>query len=242
MNREYHKRRSAALNREMEILVFGHAGARVVVFPTRDGRFYDYENWRMVAAIRDKIEGGFIQLFCVDSIDREALYADWKTPEKRIERHLEYEAYIVGEVLPFSETLNANSFVITHGCSMGAYHAMNIALRNPERINKVVALSGRYDQTIPIGSFRDLFDGFYNDEVYYNTPSHYISRLEDPDLLADIRKLDITFTIGEHDVFLKNNKEFSDALWVKGIWHHFSVWQGEAHRPRDWRQMAKLYL
>lgn len=242
MKREYHKRFSDALDREMEMLVFGHAGARVVTFPTRDGRFYDYENWRIVETLRDKIEDGYLQLFCLDSVDGEALYAAHKTPEERLLRHLDYETYVLYELLPFSETLNENPFVITFGCSFGAFHAMNIALKNPVVFDKVVALSGRYDLTLPIGSFRDLFDGFYDDEVYYNTPSHYIPRLADPELLADIKKLDISFAVGEHDAFLQNNREFSEALWSKGIWHHFSVWHGEAHRSRYWRQMAKLYL
>ncbi len=44
MYREYHKWFSPHLQREMELLILGHAGARVLVFPTRCGRFYDYEN------------------------------------------------------------------------------------------------------------------------------------------------------------------------------------------------------
>ena len=65
MNREYHKWFSPHLSREMELLVFGHAGARVLVFPTRTGRFFDYENWGLVESIRHKIENGWLQLFCV---------------------------------------------------------------------------------------------------------------------------------------------------------------------------------
>jgi esterase/lipase superfamily enzyme len=45
VKREYHKWFSPSLGRDMELLVFGHTGARVLVFPTREGRFYDYENW-----------------------------------------------------------------------------------------------------------------------------------------------------------------------------------------------------
>jgi esterase/lipase superfamily enzyme len=35
----------------MELLIFGHAGAKVLVFPTRQGRFFDYENWGLVDAL-----------------------------------------------------------------------------------------------------------------------------------------------------------------------------------------------
>src|ERR1035441_1121065 len=51
MNRQYHKWYSKHLNRDMELLVFGHRGDRVIVFPTRQGRFFDYENWGLVDEI-----------------------------------------------------------------------------------------------------------------------------------------------------------------------------------------------
>ena len=242
MERTYHHWYSSSLDREMELLIFGSRGARVIVFPTRDGRFFDYENWGMVNALRDKIEAGYLQLICVDSIDRESLYADWAAPPDRIKRHGQYERYILDEVLPFSEGRNPNSFVIAHGCSLGAYHAMNLALRHPDRFGKVVALSGRYDLTAEVGTFRDLFDGYYDDAIYYHNPSHFVPRLENPATLDALRGLEITFVIGQDDVFLANNVAFSEALHQQQISHDFFIWDGEAHRPRYWRQMVNLYL
>ena len=61
MLREYHKWFSAPLQREMELLVFGHAGERAVVFPTRQGRFFDYENWRLVEAAAPAILAGKVE-------------------------------------------------------------------------------------------------------------------------------------------------------------------------------------
>ena len=52
MNREYHKWHSPALGRDMELLVFGHAGTPYLVFPTSMGRFFDYENRGMIDAVR----------------------------------------------------------------------------------------------------------------------------------------------------------------------------------------------
>ena len=40
----------------------------MLAFPTRCGRFYDYENMGMVGALAHKLEQGWIQLICVDSI------------------------------------------------------------------------------------------------------------------------------------------------------------------------------
>jgi len=39
----------------MELLVFGHGGTKVLVFPTSMGRFFEYEDNRMVAAVADRM-------------------------------------------------------------------------------------------------------------------------------------------------------------------------------------------
>ena len=78
----------------MELLVFGHAGAKVLIFPTRDGRFYEYENMGVVESLRSKIEAGYLQLFCVDSVDHESLYCFWREPHERIRHHIRFEQLI----------------------------------------------------------------------------------------------------------------------------------------------------
>lgn len=242
MNREYHKWFSPCLNRDMELLVFGYAGARVLVFPTRDGRFYDYENWGQVQALAEKLENGWLQLFCVDSIDAESLYCFWCHPPDRIKRHMQYEAYIINEVLPFTRHKNPEPFMVSHGCSLGAYHAVNIAFRHPHLFGKVVALSGRYDLTATIGSFRDLFDGHYDESIYFHMPCHFIPNMCNHDMLEHLRRMDIVLVVGEEDQFCENNRQLSHALWEKGIWNALHIWHGEAHKPRYWRKMASLYI
>ena len=63
MKVEYFKEYSVNLSRDMEFKVFGHSGRLVLVFPSQDGRFYDYENNGMVEAASDFINSGKIQLF-----------------------------------------------------------------------------------------------------------------------------------------------------------------------------------
>ncbi|MDW8326903.1 MAG: hypothetical protein RMK99_10080, partial [Anaerolineales bacterium] len=69
MNREYHRWYSPHLNRDMELLLFGYGGARMLVFPTSLGRFYEWEDRGMIEALREHLERGWIQMFCVDSVD-----------------------------------------------------------------------------------------------------------------------------------------------------------------------------
>ena len=44
MQREYIKWKSPSLGKEMEMLVFGKEGTPVIVFPTENGRFFEWED------------------------------------------------------------------------------------------------------------------------------------------------------------------------------------------------------
>ena len=145
MNREYHSWHSPSLNRNMELLVFGHGGARVLVFPTSMGRFYEWEDRGMMNALGEHIERGWIQLYCVDSVDEESWYARGKDPGARAWRHMEYENYLLHEVLPLMDSKNGTPYLIVTGASFGAYHAMNFGLRHPDITNRIIAMSGLFD-------------------------------------------------------------------------------------------------
>jgi esterase/lipase superfamily enzyme len=226
----------------MELLVFGHAGAKVLVFPTRDGRFYEYENLGVVERIRPKLEAGQLQLFCVDSIDHESFYCNWNRPCDRILRHIQFEEYILNEVMPLMAAKNKHVCTIAHGCSLGAFHAANIAFRHPQWFRKLCAFSGRYDLTLNVEHFRDLFDGYYDENIYYHTPTHFLPNLSCPSRLNHLRRMDVVLTIGAQDPFLDNNRQLSQILTEKGVRHVLHEWEGRAHRGYYWRRMAPLYL
>lgn len=242
MHREHHKWFSPNLSRDMELLVFGHSGARVLVFPTRRGRFYDYENFGMLDAIRPTVENGSLQLFCVDSVDAESLYSKSCSPRDRIRRHIQYEEYILCEVMPLTRQLNPEPFMIAHGCSLGAYHAMNIALRHPQWFGKVVALSGRYDLSASVAEFRGLFDGYYDEDIYFHTPTHYLPNLHHGHLLGLLRRMEIIIATGIDDPFFASSRDLSAALWARNVPNTLHTWSGRAHQAAYWQRMAQLYL
>ncbi|MCM2680057.1 esterase family protein [Echinimonas agarilytica] len=242
MKREYHKWWSNRLHREMELLVFGHSGDRMLVFPTRNARFYEYENMRMIEALQPKIEAGRLQVFCVDSIDCESLYANWAHPSHRIGRHLAYEEYILNEVFPLMDCLNPGAKTISHGCSLGAYHAANMVFKHPHLFQRLIAFSGRYDLTEGVEWFADLFGGFYDDNIYFNTPLHFLPNLECENRLRSLRETDMTFVIGEQDPFRANNERLSQILWQKNVPHDLKYWEDRAHRGYYWRRMAPVFI
>ena len=53
MKTEYYKEYSQNLGRDMEFKVYGHSGRPFLVFPSQDGRFFDYENNGMIDAAKD---------------------------------------------------------------------------------------------------------------------------------------------------------------------------------------------
>lgn len=127
MKRDYHRWFSPSLGRDMEMLIFGHAGLPAVVFPSSCGRFYEFEDRGMVGAIAHRIDAGQLQLFCVDSVDAESWYNRDVPARWRIARHVQYEDYVLREVMPLLRGMNWNTQRIAMGCSFGGYHAANIA-------------------------------------------------------------------------------------------------------------------
>ena len=64
----------------MEMLIFGHGGMPLLVFPTSMGRFFEYEDRGMIALHRQQYEHGAMQAFCPDSVDSESWYNKCATP------------------------------------------------------------------------------------------------------------------------------------------------------------------
>ncbi len=235
MNREYHRWFSPSLQRDMELLIFGHAGARVLAFPTSMGRFYQWEDSGMTSALSDQLEQGNVQLICVDSVDEESWYAKWKSPGDRAWRQTQYDNYLINEVVPLSAQKNSNPYLIAAGASFGAYQAVNFAFRYPYLINRVLGLSGFYD-------IKNFTGGYSDDNVYFNNPCDFIQNEHDPARLEAMRQQDIILAIGDQDPSCSNNEYFSGILWGKGIWHALRIWNGWNHDWPYWQQMVRMYL
>ena len=67
----------------------------------------------MVEALHEHVERGWVQLFCVDSVDAASFYSQWARPVGRIIRHMQHEEYILDEVLSLSRQMNSNPFLIS---------------------------------------------------------------------------------------------------------------------------------
>lgn len=235
MNREYHRWYSPSLGRDMELLIFGHAGARVLVFPTSKGKYYEWEDRGMMGALAEHLERGWIQMYCVDSVDAESWYAWWKHPGARAWRHVQYENYLLHELLPLSWHKNKNPFLMTLGASFGAYHALNFALRYPHLVSRAIGLSGIYD-------ISRWTDGDSSENVYGNNPCWFIPHEHDWGRLEALRRMDIILAVGRDDSLRGNNEYLSKLLWEKQIGNALRLWDGWSHDWPYWMQMIRLYI
>jgi esterase/lipase superfamily enzyme len=229
MNREYHKWHTGRLNRDMELLVFGHAGTPVLVFPTSMGRFFEYEDSGMIGAVAHKIESGERQFFCVDSIDSESWHNRSAHPRDRVIRHMQYEDYVLEEVMPFLRNRNWSPRIVATGCSFGGYHAVNFALKHPGLITDCVSMAGAFN-------IRQFLHGYYDDNCYFNNPPDYLPTLCGP-------FANFTLVTGEHDMCLGENFHMAHLMGTRNIPHQLDVWKsGTGHDWPWWQQMARKFF
>jgi esterase/lipase superfamily enzyme len=231
LQRDYSKEFSHRLGRDMEILHFGHAGRPLLVFPTSMGRFYQWEDFGMVGALADFIDSGRIQLVCMDSVDGESWYARDRHPADRVRRHLEYEAYILDEVLP-----RMPGSAIACGTSFGALHAVLLAARHPTRVGGFIALSGAYD-TLP------WLDGYHDDSTYFTNLFAFLPGLTDEAYLGPLRaQHPKVIATGEQDPNVENSRRLAGLLREKGVQVGLEIWPGWAHDWPYWKDMMRKYL
>ena len=115
-----------------------------------------------------------MQIYCVDSVDMESWYNRRVPPRWRIARHVQYEDYLMHEVLPLScARRTSDPHLVALGCSFGGYHATNIALRHPDVFSGLLSMSGAFDLS-------NFLDGYYDQDCYFNLPTHYLPNLSDP--------------------------------------------------------------
>ena len=60
-------------------------------------------------ALREPLERGWLQAYCVDAIDEESWYARWAHPGGRAYRHHQYIEYLHNEVLPLTRCEESES-------------------------------------------------------------------------------------------------------------------------------------
>jgi esterase/lipase superfamily enzyme len=210
------------------VLVLGHWGRPVLVFPSQERTRHEWEEHGMVDAVRDLIDAGRVKLYCVDSWDWTTWNDDWLPLEERGRRYEAYQRWLLEHVVPLIDY----GEIYTAGVSMGAYHAANLALRRPDLFPRALCFSGIFDIT-------RFGWGDRGDAVYFNNPVDYVTNL-------DWSPAQLLLVVGrgmweDTTQALDQTLRFAELLRAKGIEHELDVWGEEA--PHDWpawrAQLAK---
>ncbi len=235
MNCEYHRWYSPSLNRDMELLVFGHAGARVLAFPTSNGKFYEWEDRGMPDVIRESLEKGWLQLYCVDSADSESWYAFWTTPAGRAYRYAQYDSYLYNEVLPFTELKNGNPYLITVGASFGGYHAMNFGLKHADKVSRILAMSGLFEIGVLQAATATI--------TCTSTTRCSLSPMSQKGgAWTGCARWILSWRRAKRTRLMQSARDLSGLLWSKGIGNALREWDGWAHDWPFWAKMFGMYM
>lgn len=235
MKREHRTWWSPALERDMELLVFGEQGTPVLVFPTSRGRFFQWEDFGMIGHMAARIDAGWLQLWCIDSVDAESFYAKERAPEERAARHFAYERYVLDEVVPAIRAANEVPFLIVAGTSFGATHAAMLVTRHPGVAGKAVCLSGAYDVS-------RWLDGRRDGDAYFLDPLTFLPGLTEERYLGPLRATEIVIATGEADPNVESSRRLAALLQEKGVPADLHVWGGWAHDWPFWKEMVDVFL
>jgi esterase/lipase superfamily enzyme len=215
------------------LIAHGHYGRPVLVFASEQGRAEDFENNGMVGAVADLIDAGRVKLYCIDSADGYS-WSDYSVPiEERARRHGRYESWVIEQVVPWiSADCGGAAEFVTLGCSLGAFHAANFALKRADLFPLALCFSGNYDPS----SWRAW--GEQGDATYFNNPMSYLANLHGDHLnwLRDRVSLLLVVGQGAWEVdptqSLPSTRAFAERLAEQGIRHELDVWGYDV--PHDW--------
>ncbi len=245
MQMRYYKEYSRYLDRDMEFKVYGHTGRPILIFPCQSGRFFDWEDRHMCDIAAPWIDAGKLQIFCVDSIDRESWDSDGPA-RPRIEMHERWYNYICEELVPRILEINREQGpdhtgrILTGGTSMGASHAVNFYLRRPDIFNGTIALSGIY-------SSRMFFGDYIDDLVYRNSPCDYMRNFpaDHPYREFYARADRFIICVGQgawEDDLLASTRELQGILESKDIHAEFEYWGYDVNHDWPWWEKQWPYF
>lgn len=229
----------------MDLLAYGHYGRPLLWFPTERGMAGDAEANGIVDALGPLLDQGRLKLYCVGTLD-DATWSDrGASTEDRARRYGAYEAWVAESAAPFVQRDCGGGPVeiATAGASLGAYHAVHLALRRADLFPLAMGFSGNYDPASMHGW------GERGEATYFADPLDYVPNLHG-DHLAWLRsRLSVLLVVGQgawetHPTrSLPSTRAMARALQDKDIRCELDVWGHDvAHDWPWWRQQVAHHV
>ncbi|MFC7532396.1 esterase family protein [Actinoplanes sp. GCM10030250] len=214
------------------LAAYGHYGRPMLVFPSEGGYAGEFADRGMVAAVGDLIEAGRVKLYCADSFDGGTWSNAGLPIEERALRHGAYESWILDAVVPHIRAdCGGEAEIMTAGCSLGAFHALNFAFKRADLFPVALCFSGNYDPATWPGW------GEPGEATYFNNPAAYVANLHGDHLDWLRSRLSILLVCGQgqwEDTTgsLESTRRMSELLAAKGVRHECDLWGFDV--PHDW--------
>jgi esterase/lipase superfamily enzyme len=239
MHREIHHWYSPSLNKNMEIAMYGSYGHALLMLPTAAADFLEYERFQLIDAISGPINSGKFKVFSINSINSESWLNKNMHPRHKSIRHQQFNEYVYKEVVPFIKTHTSSvTPIYVTGASLGALHSANLYFKRPDLLDGVIAMSGVYD-------LQTYTDGYYDEDVYFNSPIAYLPNMNDDYFLPRLRHANHIHILTGSGAYEspEASQRFSEVLSSKGIPHELDIWGPDMrHDWPTWRAMLPHYL
>jgi esterase/lipase superfamily enzyme len=121
------------------------------------------------------------------------------------------------------------------GCSLGAFHAALLAFRHPWAVRKMVAMSGKFENST-------FLNGYSDGDAYLTNVLGFLPGLNDGRILDALRAMEIVLVTGATDAHAQEDILLSQILTEKQIPHVLDIWEGWAHDWPYWEAMVRKFL
>ena len=230
---------SPSLGREMPVVTYGHYGFGLLLVPTASADYLEYERFQLIDAVQPFVDSGKVKVFSINSINDESWMNNEMDPRHKAMRHQQWNDYVYNEVIPFIRThTSEDTPIIVCGASFGALHSANLFFKRPDLLNGFIAMSGVYELT-------EYTKGYWDDDVYFNSPMHYMPNLTDHNVLEQISRskhIHLFSGSGNYED-PESARRLAGILYGKGIWYELDIWGTEwPHDWNTWKTVLPHYL
>jgi esterase/lipase superfamily enzyme len=186
----------------------------------------------MVEAVAHLLEAGKLILYCPEGLDHESWLNHGLDPHWRAVRHNAYQDFVIFDLVPAirADCRSTDLKIGLTGCSLGAYHAANFALKFPQIFHYALCMSGRYN-------LDDLTGPSNSTEIYFNNPLAYLYNLHGEALEQVRHQTHLTLVCGQgawEEKCLRDTHRLADLLVEKGISHERDIWGHDVEHHWYW--------
>ena len=232
---------SDRLRRNMGVKIYGHYGFPVLAYPCQNKGNDDFYLNGMIDALAPLIESGRMKLYCVATNDDVSVCDESWDHGKAAYELDQYHHYIVQEVLPFIyQKQGGFCLPLLVGASMGGCHAANHFFRRPDLFAGFIVMSCSFEMS-------RFFDGYMDENVYNNSPVHYLQNMPSDHPYIDIynqRAMHAVIGAGAFEYLADYTYRWLQGITdEKGIHVNYHYWdENISHDWPSWRYELPYFL